>query len=230
MQRRGKGSKTYRVNKKSFIYKIQYPPRLSGEGIVVELLASKAHTAPLAKIEYIKENKKSYFYVPAFKGMQEGQKINFESKEVKDGNIMKVADIPAKTPIHCIESRTGDGGKLMKSAGSSAMISRIVGDSIYVLLPSKKEKKLNGKCRAIVGVVAGHGRLDKPILKAGKKHHMKKSKNKLWPRTSACKMNAIDHPFGSGRGKVPKSRIAKRNSAPGQKVGLIRPKRTGKKK
>jgi len=43
-------------------------------------------------------------------------------------------------------------------------------------------------------------------------------------------MNAIDHPFGSGRGKNPKSKVAKRNAPPGRKVGLIRPRRTGKKK
>lgn len=57
-----------------------------------------------------------------------------------------------------------------------------------------------------------------------------KTKSKLWPRTSAVKMNAIDHPFGSGRGKRMKSKIAKRNASPGKKVGLIRPARTGRKK
>ena len=57
-----------------------------------------------------------------------------------------------------------------------------------------------------------------------------KSKSKLWPRTSAVAMNAIDHPFGSGRGKRVKSKIIKRNAAPGKKVGLLRPRKTGRKK
>ena len=61
-------------------------------------------------------------------------------------------------------------------------------------------------------------------------YHIKKSKNKLYPRTSAVKMNVIDHPFGSGRGKRIKSKIAKRNAPPGAKVGLVRPRRTGKQK
>ena len=64
-------------------------------------------------------------------------------------------------------------------------------------------------------------------MKAGKRYHMKKAKGKLWPRTSAVKMNAVDHPFGSGRGKNPKSKIPKRNAPPGKKVGLLRPRRTG---
>jgi len=229
-QRRGRGTHTYKASKRAFIYKIQIPPRLVCEGTVIALIDSRAHSAPLAKIEYVKENKKEFFYIPAFKGMVEGQKIQIGGDEVKEGNIMKLVDIPVKVPINCIESRPGDGGKFMKTAGSSAGINRIVGDKVLVMMPSKKEKKLNQNCRAIVGVVAGAGRLDKPIVKAGKNYHIKKSKSKLWPRTSATKMNAIDHPFGSGRGKVPKSRIAKRNSSPGQKVGLIRPKRTGKKK
>ena len=83
--------------------------------------------------------------------------------------------------------------------------------------------------QVVIGV-AGAGRKDKPLVKAGKRYYIKKSKGKLWPRTSACKMNAIDHPFGSGRGKVPKPRIPKRNAPPGAKVGLLRPKRTGKRK
>ena len=101
---------------------------------------------------------------------------------------------------------------------------------IFVLMPSKKEKEFNPNCRAIVGTIAGAGRLDKPLVKAGKNFYIKKARNKLWPRTSAVKMNAIDHPFGSGRGKRIKSKIAKRNAPAGAKVGLIRPSRTGRKK
>ena len=97
-------------------------------------------------------------------------------------------------------------------------------------MPSKKEKKFHQNCRATIGIIAGHGRLEKPFVKAGKKYYLKKAKSKLWPRTSAVKMNVIDHPFGSGRGKNVKSKIAKRNAPPGAKVGLIRPKRVGRKK
>ena len=226
VQARGKGSSTYRVSKKAFKYKLQYPPRIEGKAKVIKLLNSVAHSAPLAKILFDSKT----FFIPAFNGMIEGQEIRFGGEKVKEGNILKLKDIPIKTKIYCIESRPGDGGRFIKTGGSSAILNRKVGENIIVLMPSKKEKKLNPNCRAVVGVVAGHGRLDKPVLKAGKKFHIKKSKSKLWPRTSAVKMNAIDHPFGSGRAKNPKSKIAKRNAPPGRKVGLIRPKRTGKKR
>jgi large subunit ribosomal protein L2 len=225
-QRRGRGTHTYRVRKKAFIFKLQYPKKLEGEGTVIKLLNSAAHTAPLAKIKY----NEGTFYIPAFKEMFEGQKISFSEKKIEKGNIMKLENIPLKTQIYCIESKPGDGGVFIKSGGNFATINKIMGDNVFILMPSKKERKFNKNCRAIIGVIAGTGRMDKPVVKAGKKYHIKKSKSKLWPRTSAVKMNAIDHPFGSGRAKNPKSKIAKRNAPPGRKVGLIRPRRTGKKK
>ena len=224
-QARGHGSMTYQAKKKAFVYRIQYPKKLEGEGTVVKILNSSAHSAPLAKVIYSEGS----FYIPAFKGMVEGQKISFE-KEIKDGNILPLGKIPVKTSVYCIESRPGDGGKFIKTGGNTAVVTRIVGENILVLMPSKKEKSFNSKCRAIIGRIAGHGRLEKPIVKAGKMHYIKKAKNKLWPRTSAVKVNAIDHPFGSGRGKNIKSKIAKRNAPAGRRVGLIRPTRTGKQK
>ena len=225
-QARGKGSSTYRVSKKAFKYRLQYPPRMIGTAKVLKLVNSSAHSAPLAKVQF----EKQIFFIPAFNGMVEGQQIQLGGKEVQKGNIMALKDLPVKTRIYCIESRPGDGGRFIKTGGSFATVNRKMGQEVFILMPSKKEKKMNGNCRAIVGEIAGSGRVDKPVLKAGKKHHIKKAKSKLWPRTSALKVNAIDHPFGSGRGKNPKSKIAKRNSPPGAKVGLLRPRGTGKRK
>jgi large subunit ribosomal protein L2 len=225
-QARGKGSKTYRVRRKAFRFQIKYPKKLEGEGIVLKLFNSPAHSAPLAKVKYAEGT----FFMPAFKGMIEGQTIAFGGKEIKEGNILELKDMPVKTQVYNIESRPRDGGLFIRSAGNVAEIKRIAEDGVFVTLPSKKDRKFNPKCRATIGVIAGAGRLEKPIVRAGKKHHMTKAKNKLWPRTSALKVNAIDHPFGSGRGKHPKSKVAKRNSAPGQKVGLLSPARTGRRK
>lgn len=225
-QARGHGSSTYRVKRKAFKHKLKYPPKLEGQGVVTKLLNSSGHSAPIAKIAYEKE----FFYIPAFNKMIEGQNISFDSEEVKDGNILKLKNIPVKAHVYNIESKPRDGGVFIKTGGSSGIVGKTIDKDIFVLMPSKKEKKFNQNCRAIIGIIAGAGRLDKPVVKAGKKHHIKKSKGKLWPRTSAVKMNAVDHPFGSGRAKNPKSKIAKRNAPPGRKVGLLRPRRTGRKK
>jgi len=225
-QARGHGSFSYRVRRSAYRLKLKYPRALVGEGVVVSLMNSSGHTAPIAKVRC----ETDVFYIPAFDGMIEGQKIMFNNKEVKDGNILPMKDIPIKTKIYDLESRPGDGGVFIKTAGSYAVVTRVTENEVFVLMPSKKEKKFNGKCRAIIGSIAGAGRLDKPIVKAGKSFYIKKTRNKLWPRTSAVKMNVVDHPFGSGRGKRIKSKIAKRNAPAGARVGLIRPRRTGRKK
>ena len=87
--------------------------------------------------------------------MVEGQKIQFEAEEIKNGDIMQLKGIPVKTEIHCIESRPGDGGVFVKSAGSAGTITRVVGQKIFISMPSKKEKEFNPNCRAIVGRIAG---------------------------------------------------------------------------
>jgi large subunit ribosomal protein L2 len=225
VQARGHGSLSYRVRKQAYKYRIKYPRDFESEGTVIKLINSTCHTCPIAKIKY----QQGTFYMPAFKGMVEGQKIQSD-KELKEGNILQLKNIPIKTPIYNIESRPKDGGVFVRTGGTSATISRIIGKNIFVLMPSKQEKQLNPECRATIGVIAGAGRLDKPFVKAGNRFYNRKSRNKLWPRTSAVKMNVIDHPFGSGRGKNFKSKIAKRNVPPGAKVGLLSPRRTGRKK
>ncbi|MBD3247217.1 50S ribosomal protein L2, partial [Candidatus Pacearchaeota archaeon] len=78
-QRRGRGTHTYRVRKKAFKHRLGYPQKLEGKGEVIKLVDSAAHTSPLAKIKW----EKGTFYMPAIKNMFEGQKIKFNSKEIK---------------------------------------------------------------------------------------------------------------------------------------------------
>ncbi len=231
-QARGHGSLTYRVRRKAFLYRIRYPSKeLSGEGEVLKLIHSGGHSAPLAKIKL----GKAIFYNPSAQGLYEGQKILVDNDpEVKTGSILKLKDIPTKSQVFNIESRSGDGGKFIRIAGGSAMVTKKDFGSVTLLMPSKQEKIFNDECRATIGVIAGSGRKDKPVLKAGKMFYIKRTKSKLWPRTSAVKVNAIDHPFGSGRGKNLAhgglGKIPKRNAPPGANVGSIRARRTGIKK
>ena len=67
-------------------------------------------------------------------------------------------------------------------------------------------------------------------MKAGRKFHYMKARNKLYPRVSGVAMNAVDHPFGTSRSsKKGRPDIARKNAPPGAKVGKVRPRRTGKK-
>jgi len=210
------------------LHRIQYP-MANGDGEVLKLINSRGHSAPLAKI-IIGER---IFYNVAAEGMYEGQKINI-GKDSGVGSVLLLKEIPTKTPVYNIEINPNDGGKLIRAGGSSAIIIKKERGKVTILLPSKKEKVFNEMCRATIGVAAGSGRHEKPIVKAGKMFYIKRTKSKLWPRTSAVKMNVIDHPFGSGRGKNLAhgnlGKIPKRNAPPGAKVGSVRAKRTGRKK
>jgi large subunit ribosomal protein L2 len=214
------------VRRKAYKFRLEYPSR-SGAGKVIRLVNSPAHTAPLAKIRIGKE----IFYNIAVVGLIEGQEIMAgENAECKPGNILPLQSIPTGTEICNIETVPFGGGKLVRTSGTGAKILKKISAGVVVLLPSKQEKIFDSKARATIGIVSGAGRLEKPIVKAGKMWHIMKARNKLWPRTSAVKMNVIDHPFGSGRGKRIKSKIAKRNAPPGRNVGLLRPRRTGRRK
>jgi large subunit ribosomal protein L2 len=229
-QARGHGSLTYRVRRKAFLHRISYPSMgelNQTEGEVLKLIHSGGHSAPIAKIK----SGNNIFFNVAAKGIYEGQKIGI-GNDIGNGSVIKLKDMPTKTVVFNVESRPNDGGKLVRCAGSSAMITKKDKGVVYLMMPSKQEKVFNDECRATIGVIAGHGKQEKPITKAGRMFYHKKQKNKLWPRTSAVKVNAIDHPFGSGRGKNLThgglGKIPRRNAPPGAKVGSVRARRTGK--
>jgi large subunit ribosomal protein L2 len=225
-QARGKGSLTFKVKKKAYRYKLGYP-KLSTEGKakIVTLFNSPGHSAPLIKIKIDKE----VFISPAADGICEGQEIMIGGKEAKVGNILRLKDMPIGTKVSNLEKSPGSGGKFLRSAGSSGLITSQNQDNTEITVSKRRKILLHKNCRASVGALAGEGRLIKPVAKAGKKHHIMLAQGRKWHRTSAVKVNAVDHPFGGGRGKRIKSKIAKRNSPPGRKVGHIRPKQTGRK-
>ncbi|MBI2148110.1 50S ribosomal protein L2 [Candidatus Woesearchaeota archaeon] len=196
-------------------------------GKVVEILHSTSHTAPLALIQYEDGN---YSYIIAPEGIAVGDIVATGKKaEIKVGNTMQLSEIPEGTLVYNIESKLGDGGKFVRSSGTFARVLAKTGDKVKILMPSKKEKEFHINCRATIGVVSGGGRTDKPFIKAGNRWHAMRAKGRLYPIVSAVAMNAVEHPFGSGRGRhMGKPNIAPRNAPPGRKVGLVRPRRTGR--
>ena len=125
----------------------------------------------------------------------------------------------------------GDGGKFVRSSGSFAKVISRIGNKVIVRLPSRKEKEFNVECRACIGTIAGGGRKEKPILKAGNAMRAKRARNKLYPRVSPNSMSAIAHPFGNTRSlRKSKAKPISRNAPPGRKVGAVAARRTGRRK
>ncbi len=234
-QRRGRGSHTYKSPSHRYkgAIKLRAYDKIEKEGamkgIVRDIVNCPGHSAPLVLVQY--ENKETVLMAAPL-----GIKVNDTVESgvtagVSGGNVLPLKNLPEGTLVNNIEVRPGDGGKLVRSSGSFAKIVGKIGDQIIIRLPSKKQKKMNGDCRAIIGVVAGGGRTEKPFLKAGTRMHAMRAKNKLYPQTSGVAMNAVDHPFGSGRGRhAGKPKTPPRYAHPGRNVGLIKAKRTGRKK
>lgn len=223
-QARGHGGPRYQAKKRAYIFRVHYP-LYEGSAQIISLVHSAAHSAPLYKAKAGSH----IFYNVAFDGALEGHTFSLGS-ELKTGNVVPLKNIPAGTHVYNIERNPGDGGKMVRAAGTSAIVNKhYEHDKVGVLMPNKNEVIIDGNCRATMGVVAGEGRQLKPFITAGRKFYKMQARGKLWPRTSAVKMNAIDHPFGSGRGKRIKSKIAKRWAPAGRRVGHLAPRRTGRK-
>jgi|SRR3989344_3001496 len=227
-QRRGRGTSRYKAPSHRYKYSLRYPKtREKLTGTVIKLLHDQARTSPIAIIRFENNEK---INIPAPLNVREGSTVYYNSQQTP-GSISRLSDIPEGTEIYNIESIPGSNGKFCRAAGNTARILTKTSEFVIVQLPSKKQKKFNPNCKAVIGVISNSGRTEKPILKAGKKHYMMKARNKLYPRTSGVSMNAVDHPFGSGRGShIGKPKTPPRNAPPGRNVGLIRARRTGRKR
>ena len=201
----------------------------SEKGVVTDIINSRGNSAPLLVIKY-QDHEESLMIAP--EGIKVGEKIFIsQTAQVKTGNSMPLQAIPEGVPIYNLETTPGDGGKLVRSSGASAKIVSKSKTKVIVLLPSKKQKEFHPHCRATIGVVAGSGRVDKPFMKAGTKFRAMKAKGKYWPSVSGASMNAVDHPLGGARSsRKGRPTIAPKNAPPGRKVGMIRPRHTGRNK
>jgi len=227
-QRMGDGAPTYRAKTWRKLGEVKLPPpERTGEALVVDIVHEIGRNAPIAQIRYGDGQER---LVLAPEGLRVGDTVMAGiSADVKAGNTLSLAEIPEGTPIFNIESRPGDGGKFVRASGSHAVLIGHDTGRASVQLPSGEIKDIDPRCRATVGVIAGGGHSEKPFVKAGKRHHVMLAKGKPYPHTRAVAMNIVDHPFGGGRGKnAGRPKTVARGAPPGQKVGLIAARRTGK--
>ena len=229
-QARGKGGPRYRVPSFNFVGKIKLK-RLKNEiikGRIIDLIGCPGHSAPLAKILY---EDGEYSLISAPENVRVGEEVFAGGNEIKPGNVITLKNVPEGINIYNIEDKPGDGGVYCRTTGSTAKIVTKTEKEAIVLMPSKKERNFDLNCRAVVGIVSGSGRTEKPFLKAGKVFYEKRARNKRYPNSSACKQNAVDHPFGNKRSSRKAHQIAVGHFAPpGKKVGKLWPRRTGRKR
>ncbi len=194
-------------------------------GKIVDIVDDRGRSAPLIIVKY---DDGKIVHLPAPEGVNEGQVIaEGPSAPVSTGNILPLGSLPEGSVVSNVERKPGDRGSMVRASGSSARIVAREQDKVALMLPSGNIVRLDPRCRATVGKVAGAGRRDKPLIKAGTSFYKNRVRSKLWPVSSATSMNAFDHPLGGGRGRHRKQYITGRKSPRGGRVGTIAPRRTG---
>lgn len=147
------------------------------------------------------------------------------------GNILPLSSMPEGTIICNVESKLGDRGTLAKASGEYCILISHNLDTGFsrIKLPSGSKKTIPSGCRATIGQVAGGGRLDKPMLKAGTAYHKYKVKRNSWPKVRGVAMNPVEHPHGGGNHQhIGHASTIRRDRPTGAKVGLIAARRTGR--
>ena len=120
-------------------------------------------SARIALLNY-RDGEKRYILAPV--GLEIGQILESgEAADIKTGNCLPIKNIPLGTVIHNIELRPGEGGKLVRSAGSSAQLMAKEGEYAQVRMPSGEVRKILMVCRATIGQL---GNLDHENVVIGK--------------------------------------------------------------
>ena len=197
------------------------------KGVVKELMHVPGLTAPVAKIVF-EDGREMLMY--AVEGMYVGQVIEMGAEaKISPGNILPLHKIPEGTMVCNVEKRPGDGGKFARAGGTYAVVlSHKVGENKTILqLPSGKIIEVDSRARATIGIIAGGGRIEKPFVKAGKKYHLSKVKAWKYPTVRGKAMSPYAHPHGGGHHPTGSTPVPK-TAPPGQKVGHIAPRCTGR--
>ncbi|HET6721170.1 MAG TPA: 50S ribosomal protein L2 [Chitinophagaceae bacterium] len=163
-------------------------------------------TCFIALVEYTDGEKR---YIIAPQGLQVGMTISSGDDVAPEiGNALMLKNMPLGTMVHNIEMQPGQGGKIARSAGSSAQLTNKEDRYAVLKMPSGELRKVLINCYATVGVVGNSDHALQSMGKAGRNRW-----RGIRPRNRGVAMNPVDHPMGGGEGKAsgghPRSRTGK---------------------
>lgn len=176
------------------------------EGTVVSIEYDPNRTAFIALLNYADGEKR---YILAPQGLQVGTTvIAGDAVAPEIGNALQMKNMPLGTNVHNIEMQPGQGGKLVRSAGTSAQLTNKEERYAILKMPSGELRKVLINCFATVGIVSNGDHNLEMKGKAGRNRW-----KGIRPRTRGVAMNPVDHPMGGGEGRAsgghPRSRTGK---------------------
>ena len=172
---------------------------------VVSIEYDPNRTAFIALLNYTDGEKR---YIIAPQGLQVGATVESGDNVAPEiGNALQLKNMPLGTNVHNIEMQPGQGGKLARSAGSSAQLTNKEEKYAVLKMPSGELRKILINCYATVGVASNSDHSLQSMGKAGRNRW-----KGIKPRNRGVAMNPVDHPMGGGEGKASGGQPRSRNS------------------
>jgi len=178
-------------------YRIIDFKRKNLNGTVQEIEYDPNRSAFIARIKG-DDNQLSYILAPH--KLKPGQRVESgKNVPIKIGNAMPLINIPVGTLIHNIELKPGNGGQLIRSAGSHAQLIQKLKDRnlTRIKLISGEHRLIPSDSMATIGIVSNLDNSNQKIGKAGRSRWLG-----IKPTVRGSAMNPIDHPHGGGEGKT----------------------------
>ncbi len=161
-------------------------------------------TTFIALLNYVDGEKR---YILAPQGLIVGMTVESGDAVAPElGNALQLKNMPLGTVIHNIEMQPGQGGKIARSAGSSAQLANKEEKYAVLKMPSGELRKVLINCYATVGVASNSDHQLQSMGKAGRNRW-----KGIKPRNRGVAMNPVDHPMGGGEGKASGGQPRSRN-------------------
>ncbi|NCN25089.1 50S ribosomal protein L2 [Candidatus Falkowbacteria bacterium CG10_big_fil_rev_8_21_14_0_10_37_14] len=167
------------------------------KGLVASIEYDPNRGPRIALINY-QDGEKRYIIAPI--GLKVGDDVmsSKELIEIKTGNAMPAAFIPAGMAVHSIELVPGGGAKICRGAGNAAYVMSVEKKFAQIKLPSGEIRLIKKECLVTVGQVGNADLRHLSIGKAGRSRHLG-----IRPTVRGTAMNPVDHPHGGGEGNQP---------------------------
>lgn len=163
-------------------------------GHVVSVEYDPNRNANIALVHY-SDGEKRYILHP--EGLLVGSTVvSGKTVEVKSGNATSLTNIPIGTPVHNIELAAGQGGILVRGAGTSAIVLAKEGNFVTIKLPSGETRLIAKDNLATIGSLDNAEHKNVVLGKAGRSRHMGRR-----PEVRGTAQNPRTHPHGGGEGR-----------------------------
>jgi large subunit ribosomal protein L2 len=162
---------------------------------VAEIEYDPNRTANIALVVY-SDGEKRYILHP--RELNQGDTVvSGPGSDIRTGNALPLGEVPLGTVVHNVELKPGQGGKIVRSAGSGAQVVAKEGDYVTLRLPSTEVRMVRKECLATIGQI---GNVDHELQVYGKAGATRWRGRR--PKVRGVAMNPVDHPLGGGEGKT----------------------------